>query len=229
MAPFTPFMADEVYQNLVHSVFPEAPDSVHLADFPVADQSTIDKQLGDDNRLAMKVCSMGRAARTRAKIKIRQPLEHCYVGVSSDRESRAVERMSPLILDELNIKELRAEKLEIVSGLESGSYAVITEGGISIAVYMPITMELEAEGMAREIVHRIQTMRRTAGYEIADHIIMYYDGPANFVQSISAFADYIRQEVLADDIDDIIPDGVDLKEEHKVNGYSLTIAIKKAA
>ena len=74
MAPFTPFLAEELYQNLVRPAFPQAPESVHLADFPVADVSKIDKQLADDNRLAMKVCSMGRAARSQAGIKVRQPL-----------------------------------------------------------------------------------------------------------------------------------------------------------
>jgi isoleucyl-tRNA synthetase len=137
--------------------------------------------------------------------------------------------MTPLVLEELNIKELLQEKLEHVAGMEAGGdYAVVTEGGNSVAVFTPITIELEAEGMAREIVHRVQTMRRTAGYEIADHIIMYYEGPANFVQSISAFADYIRQEVLADEIEDYVPDDIDLLEEHKINGYSLKLGIKKA-
>ncbi|MDD5038702.1 MAG: isoleucine--tRNA ligase, partial [Dehalococcoidales bacterium] len=74
LAPFTPFVAEELYQNLVRSVLPEAAESVHLADFPKEDKSKIDKQLGDDNRLAMKVSSMGRAARAKAGIKVRQPL-----------------------------------------------------------------------------------------------------------------------------------------------------------
>ncbi len=74
LAPFTPFLAEELYQNLVCSVFPEAPESVHLADFPVADETKIDKQLADDTRLAMKVSSLGRAARSQAGIKVRQPL-----------------------------------------------------------------------------------------------------------------------------------------------------------
>jgi len=228
IAPFTPFLAEEMYQNLVRSVSPDALDSVHLNDFPVADQSLIDKQLADDNRLAMKVCSMGRSARSKAGIKIRQPLESIHVGVSSDWESRALERMASLILEELNIKELAPEKLEHVAGMEaSGQYAVVTEGNNSVAVFTPITIELEAEGMAREIAHRIQSMRKTAGYDIADHIIMYYDGPANFVQSISAFTDYIRQEILADDIEDDVPENVDLQEEHKINGYTLKLGIKK--
>jgi isoleucyl-tRNA synthetase len=228
LAPFTPFLAEELYQNLVRSVSPDAPESVHLADYPVADTGRIDKQLADDNRLAMKVCSMGRAARAKAGVKVRQPLETVYVGVSSDFETRALERVAPLILDELNVKELKTETVENVAGLAGAGYAVISETPNNVAVSTLITIELEAEGIAREIVHRLQTMRRTAGYEIADHIITYFEADASFVQTISAFADYIRQETLSNDIEEGVPDDVDLQEEHKISGYGLTLGIKKA-
>lgn len=228
MAPFTPFLSEELYQNLVRTVFPGAPESVHLTDFPLPDNAAIDKQLSDDNRLAMKICSMGRSARSKAGIKIRQPLESIHVGVTSDWETRALERMTDLILEELNIKELVPEKLEHVVGMEAaGKYAVVTEGNNSVAIFTPITIELEAEGIAREIAHRVQSMRKTAGYDITDHIVFYYDGPANFVQSISAFSDYIRQEILADDIEDFVPESVDLQEEHKINGYPIKLGVKK--
>jgi len=228
LAPFTPFLAEELYQNLVRSVFSGAPGSVHLADFPVADDSKIDKPLADDNRLAMKVCSMGRAARSKAGIKVRQPLEFVYVGVTSDWEKRALDRVTPLVLDELNVKELRYESVEKVVGLEVAGYSAVSETGNSVAVSTYITVELEAEGNAREIVHRLQTMRRSAGYEIADHIITYYEGDAYFVQAISAFADYIRQETLSIEIEEGIPDDVDLKETHKISGSTLLLGVKKA-
>jgi len=228
LAPFTPFLAEELYQNLVRSAFPDALESVHLADFPVADGSKIDKQLADDNRLAMKVCSMGRAARSKAGIKVRQPLEFFYVGVTSDWEKRVLDRVTPLILDELNVKELRYDSIEKVAGLEVAGYSAISETGNSVAVSTYITVELEAEGNAREIVHRLQTMRRSAGYEIADHIITYYEGDAYFVQAISAFADYIRQETLSIEIEEGVPDDVDLKETHKISGSTLLLGVKKA-
>jgi isoleucyl-tRNA synthetase len=228
LAPFTPFLAEELYQNLVRSAFADAPESVHLADFPVADGAKIDKQLTDDNRLAMKICSMGRAARNKVGIKVRQPLETLYAGVTSEWETQALERVAPLILDELNVKELKTDSADKVAGLEVANYSVISETGNSVAVSTIITIELEAEGMAREIVHRLQTMRRTAGYEIADHIITYFEGDAYFVQAISAFADYIRQETLSVDIDEGVPDDVDLKEEHKISGYHLMLGVKKA-
>jgi isoleucyl-tRNA synthetase len=228
LAPFTPFLAEELYQNLVRSAFPDAPESVHLADFPVADESRIDKQLSDDNRLAMKVSSMGRAARSKAGIKVRQPLEQIYVGVSSDWEKRALERIEPLVLEELNIKELYTDSVGKVAGREESGYVVVSETSNNVAVSTYITVELEAEGIAREIVHRVQTMRRTAGYDIADHIITYYEADAAFVQAISAFADYIRQETLSLELDEGVPEDADFQETYKISGRSLLLGVKRA-
>jgi len=228
MAPFTPFIAEELYQNLVKSVFPSAPESVHLTDFPVADESKIDEQLSDDNRLAMRISSLGRAARSKVGIKVRQPLEDVYVGVTSDWEKKALERVMPLILEELNVKELYYDSLDIVAGKEGSGYKVVAETSNNVAISTVITMELEAEGMAREIVHRVQNMRRSAGYEIADHIHIYYEADAFIMQSLSSFADYVRQETLALSIDDTIPDDVDAKETFKVSGYTLLLGVKKA-
>jgi isoleucyl-tRNA synthetase len=228
MAPFTPFLAEELYRNLVVSVAPNAPESVHLADYPVADESKIDKQLADDNRLAMKVCSLGRAARSQAGIKVRQPLETLVIGVSSDWEKRAMERLEPLVLEELNVKEIHFETVEKVAGLDLSGFTAVKEGNNSVAISTQITMELEAEGFAREIVHRVQTLRRNAGYEIADHIFLYYEGAAHFVQSISAFADYIRQETLADEIEEGVPDNADAQETFKISGATLKVGVKKA-
>jgi isoleucyl-tRNA synthetase len=227
MAPFTPFLAEELYRNLVPPAFPDAPESVHLADYPAPDNSKIDKQLADDNRLAMKVCSMGRAARSKAGLKVRQPLETVYIGVSSDWEKKAMERLAPLVLEELNVKGIDYETVEKVANLDMKGFVSVSEGKNSVAVSTEISMELEAEGFAREVVHRVQTMRRTAGYEIADHILLYYEAGAHLVQSISAFADYVRQETLADEIEEEIPEDVDARETFKLAGAAIEIAVKK--
>ncbi len=228
MAPFTPFLSEEIYQNLVKSVFPNAPESVHLVDFPTADNNKIDTQLSEDNRLAMRICSLGRAARSKAGIKVRQPLEDIYVGVSSDREKRALERVTPLVLEELNVKELKYDSPDVVTSKEESGYRVVSEGNNNVAISTYITVEMEAEGMAREIVHRVQNMRRSAGYEIADHIHIYYEADAFITQSLSSFADYIRQETLAVSIEDGVPDDVDLQDTYKVSGYALLLGVKKA-
>jgi len=228
LAPFTPYLAEELYQNLVRQVSPGAPESVHLTDFPVADAGLIDNQLAEDNRLAMKLCSLGRAARSQAGIKVRQPLGEIYIGVASEREKRALERVTPLVLEELNVKELFSDSVEKVTGQEGPGFVVVAEAGSSLAIATYLTAELEAEGMAREIVHRIQNMRRAAGYEIADHIRAYYEADAFIVQSLSSFADYVMQETLAVEMCEGIPDDADLKDSFKISGYTVGLGVKKA-
>jgi len=227
MAPFTPFIAEELYQNLVKSAFPEEPESVHLTDFPVADVSKIDKQLSDDNRLAMRICSLGRAARSRAGIKVRQPLEDVHVGVSSDWEKRALERVTPLILDELNVKELFYDSLEKVAGKEGSGYVLVGEANNNVAVSTIITVELEAEGMAREIVHRLQIMRRSAGFDIADYIVTYYQGDDYIKQVMANFGDYIKQETLSRQLVEGVPQESAFTETHNVSGYDILLGVKR--
>ncbi len=219
MAPFTPFVAEELYQNLVRSVSPDALESVHMTDFPVSDESRIDKRLSEDSRLAMEISSMGRAVRSQAGIKVRQPLARMWVKVMSEAEKRSIQRMEAQILEEVNVKSL-----------EFGENIPQATGAVKIMVELDtnITAELEAEGMAREIVHRLQTMRRNAGYDIADHIIAYYEGDAHFVQVMSSFADYIKQETLSRELIDGVPEAVDLKETYKISGYSLLLGVKKS-
>ncbi len=228
MAPFAPFLAEELYRNLVCSVSPGAPESVHLTDFPVAVESLIDTDLAEANRLAMKVCSMGRAARSQAKIKVRQPLAELHVGTASEREKRSLHRVAPLIVEELNVKELYDESPDNVALLAAKQFQVVTEGANILALATYLTPELEAEGAAREIVHKVQGMRRAAGYEIADHIVFYFESDAFHVQTVSAFADYIRQETLAIDIIEGVPEDADQRAEMRLAGYPLTLGVKKA-
>jgi len=229
LAPFTPFLAEEIYRNLVLKARPDAPESVHLTDFPMADKSLIDSQLAEDNRLAMKLCSLGRAARSQAGIKVRQPLGEVYAGVASEREKRALERVTPLILEELNVKELFADTAEKVAAQEGPGWTVVSETGNSLAISTYLTAELEAEGMAREIVHRLQNLRRAAGYEIADHIHAYYEADAFIMQSLSSFADYVMQETLAVEMSEGIPADADRKETFRISGYTMELGVKKAA
>jgi isoleucyl-tRNA synthetase len=225
MAPFTPFLAEEMYQNLVCSVFTEAPDSVHLADFPVADETKIDKQLGDDIRLAMKVSSLGRAARSQAGIKVRQPLAKAVVSLASNKEQESLERVKPQILEELNVKgvEPAIGKEEIAKP----GYEVVSEGGYSVAICTEIPPELLAEGVAREIVRRLQTMRRSAGFDIADHIITYYQGEAYIGRVMADFADYIKQETLSRELVEGVPQEGVFSQSHKLSGYEISLGVKR--
>ena len=106
LAPFTPFVAEEIYRNLVVSLDQSAPDSVHLASFPMADESLIDEELSEGMRLAMRVSSLGRAARSKAKIRVRQPLAKVLLKPRSSTESEALRKLASHVIDELNVKEV---------------------------------------------------------------------------------------------------------------------------
>ncbi len=106
MAPFTPFITEELYQNLVRSVDQQAPMSVHLQDWPVVQEELIDEKLTSETHLVMRVVGLGRAAREKAQIKVRQPLNALYVRVPSATEEEALTRLSAQVLEELNIKDL---------------------------------------------------------------------------------------------------------------------------
>jgi len=116
LAPFTPFIAEELYQNLVRSVGAEAPESVHLCAWPVADEEAIDAGVSFDMAAARRVVELGRAARNAAAVKTRQPLAEVVVALP-EAEARAVEALRDVVLDELNVKDLRvvADEGELVA------------------------------------------------------------------------------------------------------------------
>jgi isoleucyl-tRNA synthetase len=232
MAPFTPFLAEELYQNLAGSVGGDNPESVHLTDFPVADETKIDAQLSEANKLAMKVSSLGRAARSKAGIKVRQPLAVNYVGVGTEREKRALENDSimQMVLDELNVKSVEVKSLKEIDEFDGQeNYVVVAEGNVNSAIYTALTPELEAEGMAREIVHRLQTMRRSAGFDIADHIETYYEADeyVRGVMTEDTTAGYIKQETLSRKLAEGMPDEVDYRETFKLSGHEVLLGVKR--
>ncbi len=224
MAPFTPFIADEIYQNLVCSANPDAPESVHLTDFPIADMSKINNQLADDIQLALRICSLGRAARSEAGIKVRQPLAMALVGLTSTKEKDSLTRVKPQILEELNVKNIEAAG---PSELEKLGFQVSSEGGYAVAVPKEILPELKAEGMAREIVHRMQTMRRSAGFDIADYIATWYQGDEYIQQVMQDFAGYIKQETLSRKLIEGAPEEDAFNESFKLEGHQLILGVKK--
>ncbi|MDH5695267.1 MAG: isoleucine--tRNA ligase [Dehalococcoidia bacterium] len=225
LAPFTPFVAEELYQNLVCSAFPEAPDSVHLADFPVANEAKIDRQLAADTRLVMKVSSLGRAARSQAGIKVRQPLAKVMVKVESSKERESLERLMPQALEELNVKGM--EFVDDVAGLDKPGLVASQEGAYGVAVPTEISPELAAEGVAREIVRRLQAMRRSADFNIADHIITYYHGEAYIRQVMEDFADYIKQETLSQQLIEGVPKQDVFTESYKLSGYDILLGVSR--
>jgi len=189
----------------------------------VADESKIDKQLATDTRLAMEVSSLGRADRSKKGIKVRQPLSHVEVIGASSREKKSLERVKPQILEELNVKDV------IIKPPTVGISVSAPTPVIQVTVNTDITPELKAEGMAREIVHRLQTMRRSAGFDIVDHIVTYYQGEAYARQVMADFADYIKQETLSRQLVDGVPGQGVFTESHKLGGYDILLGVSREA
>ena len=244
MAPLAPFVAEEIYQNLVCSIDPSAPDSVHLADYPVADESLLDQPLMEATQLAMRVSSMGRAARSKAGLKVRQPLANVLVKIRVPAERSYIDQVRPQVLEELNIKDIQvieddallAKQVSEAAGDESETilsvdhYSVSLEAGYLVAVDGNISPELAEEGLAREVVHRIQGMRRSANFDVTDRIVTYYQGPSEFVGVMQGgFSDYIRDETLSTQLVDGAPDpdtnGAAATESTKIDGMEITLAV----
>jgi isoleucyl-tRNA synthetase len=291
LAPFTPFIAEEIYRNLVLSVSPDAPPSVHMTDFPVADKSLIDERLIADTQLVMRVVRMGHAARNQAGLKVRQPLARLLVQVRTDDERSALERLTEQLLDELNVKELafatsaadvvdyqvsglpsllgkkygplypkiRAalaevdaagvaaavgagqtvtltvdgpviellpEELEVKISPREG-YAAVEEGGYLVALDAALTPALVNEGLAREIVRRIQTMRKDAGFEISDTIAIYYRSDEALKTALLDFLDYVKSETLAVNVTEGEGNSDAFRASTSVDDHPLELAISR--
>jgi len=287
LAPFTPFIAEEMYQNLVRSVDAGAPESVHLGSWPEADPSQVDERLAEDMRLVMRVVSLGRAARSKAGIKVRQPLSTLYVKLRAPVEAEALSRLRAVLLDELNVKSLSVVESEeefltyevrpnlpvlgpryesqvgaiqealrradpasvaravasggpvrvdgweltaedvLVSSVDREGYASAQEAGYTAVIATELTPELADEGLAREVVHRLQTMRRNAGFDIADRIVTYYGGGDALRRVMERFADYVRQETLSLELTEKEPPLDAHAETHTVDGQEVTLAVQR--
>ncbi len=242
MAPLAPFVSEEIYQNLVCSVDPDAPDSVHLAAFPVADASLVDEGLMEATRLAMRISSMGRAARSKSGLKVRQPLASAAIRTRGPSERAYVEQVRPQILDELNIKDIELlddnaplyQQAQAEAGgdpettVTVGHYTASLEAGYMVAVNGEITPGLAEEGLARELVHRIQGLRRAANFEVTDHIETWYDGPEELAGVMRGdFSAYISEETLSDLLQAGPPPEGAKSETAKVEGQEITLAVRR--
>jgi isoleucyl-tRNA synthetase len=240
LAPFTPFVAEALYQNLVRSADPAAPESVHLATWPEADASLVDQKLNDETRTVMKVVSLGRAARSKAGIKVRQPLASATPFVASEYQAAGLRRLAGQVKDELNVREVNVLVLtelfqqayeaprDLLAQLPEGA-ALAEDSGYAVGLDTRLTPELESEGLARELVHRIQNMRKAAGFEISDRITVHWQGWDRLRDVFAAHGEYAREETLANDlVEGPPPDGA-FSEEQKIDGQTLTLAVKRVS
>jgi isoleucyl-tRNA synthetase len=252
-APFMPFLAESMYQNLARHAVRGAEASVHLTAYPEVRAERIDDDLERRMRAAMRVVSLGRTARSAAKTKVRTPLPKLIAAFDpNDRDRGALQgqdELAAIIRDELNVKafevrdhaeglvreivkpELKAlgpklgkdlprvrqaladgrftsrdgaiqvegftlSPTEVLVSYEgTPGHAVGRDAGAVAALVTETTPELEAEGLAREIAHHVNTMRKEAGLEIADRIVLRYEGALG--QAIERFGDFLQGEVLA--------------------------------
>ena len=284
-APMIPFMTEDIYRNLVCSIDPSAPESIHLCDYPAADQSMIDVELEKAMDEVLKIVVMGRACRNSANIKNRQPIGQMFV--------KAPEKLSgfytDIIADELNVKkvtfsddvsaytsyqfkpqlrtvgpkygkylkqiqaalagldgnkamaELKADgvlKLDSVSDevvlseedllitmTQMEGYVSENDNTVTVVLDTNLTPELIEEGFVRELISKIQTMRKEAGFEVMDHIAVSYIADEKVTGIFAKYGEEIKSEVLADAIS-----SGDLKgyeKEWSINGESVQLAVEK--
>jgi isoleucyl-tRNA synthetase len=229
MAPLTPFLAEELYQKLVRAVDPQAPESVHICDFPKADLSKVDEKLGADTRLVMKICSVGRAERSKAGIKVRQPLSSAMVIVNSPSEKSGLDRLKNQIRDEINVQEciVVTKGDPLGAALDSAEYVTATAGDCVLKVCTNISASLREVGIGREITHRIQSMRKEAGFEIADYIITYYQAEPSLQKAIESQLAYIKQETLSKELLNQPPAEGAFSEKALIEGREVTLGVKR--
>lgn len=283
-APMVPFITESIYRNLVCSVDKNAPISVHLADFPTANEAWIDPALEDNMEVVLEVVTLGRAARNAANIKNRQPVGQMYVKAAHELPDFFVK----IIEDELNIKEVifrddmsdflayhvkpnfhvlgpkvgkqmgavkkaleasdgaavkdalagdgsytlhlpdgdvtvTAEDVEVTVSQRDG-YNCQNYGGVTVALSTTLTEALIEEGFVREIISKVQTMRKECGLEVTDHIALDLSGNPRLVEIARRNEAFIREITLADSLSCDAPMGT--SKEWNINGEKLTLSIK---
>ncbi|WP_374188140.1 DUF5915 domain-containing protein [Hoylesella saccharolytica] len=285
LAPFAPFYADRLYTDLTRATGREHLLSVHLASFPVADESCMDSELEARMEMAQKITSMVLALRRKVNIKVRQPLQQIMVPAVDAAQKAHIEAVKDLIMSEVNVKELNfvegqgvlvkrvkcnfrtmgkkfgklmkgiAAQMEaldqdaiadlehsgniklVVEGSEViveaadvdiisediPGWLVSNEGNLTVALEVELTDELVKEGMAREIINRVQNLRKDGGLEITDRICVTIAPNAQTDAAIAAFADYIKGQVLADELIIAPNDGAETEFED----FNLNIKIDK--
>lgn len=224
LAPVMPFLAEEIYQNLVRSIIPDAPESVHHCDWPKADMSMIDERLMAENEALMRVVRLGRAARSEAAIKVRQPLAALYVKPSSMLEREAVKKNEKLVLDELNVK-----RIDFVDDMNAFSTyninSIMEEAGTAAGLDTVLTDDLRQEGMIRDLVRQIQNLRKQSGFNVDDRIDVRYHTCEKLASAIRVYEEYIKQETLAVSIDSSLQPGSGIKV--KISGEEIYLDVCK--
>ena len=286
-SPFSPFIAEEIFQNLNKVSKSEECESVHLVNFPKT--TFIDTELESKMAIAQSVVYLTRSMRAKSNLKVRQPLSRIMIAIDKSKRD-AIKYMKDVILEEVNIKELvilendssivnktakanfktigpkfgklvkrialeiskldkeqisnlekenfvsinvegeiitlLSEDIEIISS-EIEGWLVESEGGITVAIDSELSESLLAEGFAREIVNRIQNMRKEAGFEVMDRIIISYKTDEKLSSYINQFSDYIKTETLADIIKNS-DSKLGFSQDWELGEFLCTISVEKS-
>ncbi|MCK5084911.1 MAG: class I tRNA ligase family protein, partial [Candidatus Pacebacteria bacterium] len=243
LAPFMPFLSEEIHQNLTDK------ESVHLEEFPVADEKMIDQNVSEKMNFVRDIVSLGLAIRAKNGLKVRQPLSELKVENWKQKSNdsiagKVIKKVSKieikgelleLIKDELNVKEVEfVDDLQKGSTQENGANKWIIEEGVNIkiALNVEITEELKLEGQAREIVRHIQVMRKEAKYDRDDVISVKYSFVGENEDAEKVFeewGDYVKKECLTESVefvDELIEGDFDLVKELKAGKFVVEIGIK---
>jgi isoleucyl-tRNA synthetase len=216
LAPFTPFVTEEIWTNLVCEVDVRASDSVHLADWPAYDELLIDEGLRTRMAAARRIVRLGLQARDEAKMKVRQPLARAMVsGVDLPSDLLSV------IAEELNVKE-------VLAGAASDGFHVASEGDITVALDITLTPELKAEGMARDLVRAVQNLRKSSGLQVADRINLFLETTDETQAKLASQLSWVATEVLAVEVGTGRAPSPAGEAETKLDGVKVVITIARA-
>ncbi|MBI4232151.1 isoleucine--tRNA ligase, partial [Candidatus Peregrinibacteria bacterium] len=276
IAPFMPFISDEIYQNLT------AEESVHLADWPMWNDDLIDEELNAEIHLLRTIVNLGHSVRGKAKIKVRQPLARVDIALPESADPIVVENQSEVILEELNVKELNIIKeageivetfvmpnakllgpkygqdvQNIIRKVKAGEFELLGEGrvkvgpfelemdeveigfrgkegfdvesaeGIVVALDTNVSDELRREGYARDIVRQIQELRKEADYQVDDRIFVFVASGGEVETAVTDFADYIKAETLADELQQSGDFAWDKEKIFDLDGEQVKVAVRK--
>jgi len=224
IAPLMPFLAEEMYQNLVRSHDKSAPDSVHLTSFPEPDAKMIDPGLEKAVGLVRTAVSLGRAAREKAKLKVRQPLSSVIVRIQDQSEQAALLAHADAVKEELNVRDILFSP---PGAMFPDGYVAAEEGASAVGVNTLLTRELENEGFAREFVHKVQNLRKQSGFEVTDRIRISLQSSERLAEAVAAYKDYISHETLALGVSGEPLEAPDGTSEGKINGEPCRLSLKR--
>ena len=283
-APLIPFMAEDIYRNLVCSVDKSAPESVHLCDYPVCDEAMIDTSLEENMKEVVDIVVLGRACRNAAAIKNRQPIAKMYVKADATPD----ESFIPVIAEELNLKEVvftdsvrdfttynfkpqlrtvgpkygkylgiikntlasldgnaAMDELEangsirfdangdeivltkedlLIEMTKKEGFESLSDRGVTVVIDKRLTPELIEEGNVREIISKIQTMRKDSGFEVMDNIKVAFDGNATVLAVAMKNAEEIKDETLAVSVSE---GTLEFSKKWNINGEEVVISVEK--